>query len=739
MLDFQPSSKTPKFAFGKDDKVTIDDIEYRPIDVTDTGYVFVRLDGEGVAESFSRTEIARLVGLGLIKHEPNALLPEKARQRLELPAQLLSALSPEQHRRAKGKEAVVQSFLDMEREGLVKRTDESIKQALDSIVGRAARKLENASRYEERSRSMDAAAVPKFSARTLRRWLRAFEDLGVAGLYDASGGGNPFRRLCPDTLALMSECVRGYLSPQKPSQADIYEDVKRAFHKENAARREAGRAELVRPSKETVRQAILSLDPFECAVAREGVEKARRLFSPIGTGLDLTYPLQRVELDTWKVDLISLMTEAGLIPYLSDDEKKALGFTGQKKRWHLTVAICATTRCILAMRLSRTPTAQATISTLDMMMCDKGYWTDAVGALRPWDMGGTPTLIVTDLGSEYNSYDVRVAARDLGITVEHAPGGHPEMRARIERFFRTMSIKLTARLTGRTFCNMIERGDYDPKARAALTADDLCEALIRWVVDIYHHSPHQGLGGETPANCWNRLTELYGVQPSADLPRRRLAFGTRFTKTLRENGLTVLGVRYHTRQLAEQFLRRRDREMNIRWYGEDIGAIAVEIDGQWIEVPSVFSRFRGVRARTWLATQRELAARFKHEARLEEDTIFDALDAIEAIDGRARARVALIADNWTEEKLAKQEERLFIGFATESSREAHGSGNAVPGFGEDLSAPIGDASEDIRAEAEKTGDAVSALGTAHPRPPRQGRHQDGDDGQDDPKFQIEDE
>ena len=47
----------------------------------------------------------------------------------------------------------------------------------------------------------------------------------------------------------------------------------------------------------------------------------------------------------------------------------------------------------------------------------------------------------------------------------------------------------------------------DPTARDASTADDLCAPLMRGVVDIYHHTPHAGLGGETPGNCWIRLTE----------------------------------------------------------------------------------------------------------------------------------------------------------------------------------------------------------------------------------------
>ncbi len=49
----------------------------------------------------------------------------------------------------------------------------------------------------------------------------------------------------------------------------------------------------------------------------------------------------------------------------------------------------------------------------------------------------------------------------------------PELRARIERLFGTMSNNFIGRFTGRTFSNTVVKGDYDPEARAALTVEDL--------------------------------------------------------------------------------------------------------------------------------------------------------------------------------------------------------------------------------------------------------------------------
>ena len=739
MLDFAPSPQVHRFAFEPHDKVTIRGIAFRLIDTTDTGYVFVRLDGQGLAESFGRAEMSRLVDLGEVRHERGALLPESARARLIAPRELLSTIPDAQHRRARRKEAAVSAFLELEAAGHVNRTDDAIKSAKSQIAIRAGELLRGETQYDERKAEAGELVVPKFSARTLRRWLAAYEDLGMAGLFDRMGTqGNSERRLCMRSLMLLADGVRGFMTRQKPSQSAIYMDVKRLFTAENAERRAEGRPELVTPSKETVRQAILSLDPFHCEVARCGIDAARKKFAPIGTGIVLTRPLQRVEMDTWQVDLISLLTDSGLLHFLSDEEKESLGLNGKKKRWHLTVAQCATTRCILAMRLSRNPNAQATIQTIDMITLDKGIWSDAVGALTPWHMRGTPSYIYTDCGSEYVSYDVKIAARDIGISLEHAPAGHPEMRARIERFFRTMSINLMERLTGRTFSNMIERGDYDSKARAALTVDELCTVLVRWVVDIYHRRPHEGLDGESPGACWDRLVARYGVPSAADLPRRRLAFGTRMNRPIAEDGITILGVRYHTEALVRKTLRSRDRRVNLRWYSEDLGAIAVEIEGEWIEVRSVMRRFDGVRAQTHLAAVRSLRNRFKHEAELQESVVFQAIADIEAINGNAMRRVGLLVDDWSDERLRREEDRLFIGFGIEPDRQATAPRGTSDVIGDDL--PIcGTWVHEAGSEKyHKILRVASASTSTDGNSGQPGHSHDWSEDPDEPDFKIED-
>lgn len=735
MFDIAPSPAAPRFAFGAYDILRIDGTAYRASEKTDDGWLVVRVDGTGMSAAYSHSELARLSQVGKLAHERDGLRPDGARQRLAAPADVLSTLSVQQHRIARVREASVLAFLDCEQAGEVKRTDASIAAALHKIQIRAAAYLKQPSACDPYVAEPGSLVIPKLSPRNLRRWVTAYEDLGLSGLYGARGArGNRARRMRPEELNLMHSVVDGYLDDRKPSQAQVHDDVKTRFEAENRKRRAAGQPDLVVPSRETVRQAILALDPLRCALAREGAGIVRNRDAPMGRGLELTRPLQRVEMDSCKIDLMSLMATAGLYGVLSDADKAILGLDGGKARWYITLAECATTRCIAGMRLCRAPGAQPTLQTIDMMLRDKGVWTDAVAALSPWAQFGTPELVVTDCGTEFMNYDVRVALRDLGIRFENAPAGAPRMRARVERLFRTVGTRLVARLTGRTFSNMLEKGDYDPAAKAALTADDLCHALIRWVVDVYHNTPHAGLDGETPARCWARLMDTYGVGAPPDLRRRRLALGTHLGRTVQKTGITVWGVRYQSETLARWALHVRDRKVRIRWYPEDIGAIAVELGGEWIEVPAVFDRFAGVRAQTWLAAARQLRAQSRHDASFDEDAIFDAIRAIEAINGDAMRRIGLVADDWSQARVDREEERLFIGFDCAAARQDRPPRSMDMSFGEELGAFGGQPDPYAPAGPDPQGQTTPAMPDDGQPDAGQDDSQDGDE----PGWDIED-
>lgn len=213
------------------------------------------------------------------------------------------------------------------------------------------------------------------------------------------------------------------------------------------------------------------------------------MFAPVGKGLQLTRPLERVEIDEWTIDILSLLASAGILERLSEDDRKAFKLTGKAVSWTLTVAICARTRCILAMVMTPSATATAAVKALEMVLSGKGALSTAVKAYGRWHMHGLPEKIATDCGSAFKSRVFQTACADLGVEVLRTIAGTPEMRGRIERVFRTMSVSLLPELAGRTFSNILEKGDSDPDARACLTENDLAFMLGAFDREVRRDAP----------------------------------------------------------------------------------------------------------------------------------------------------------------------------------------------------------------------------------------------------------
>lgn len=677
-MELSFNSSNFHYAFGTHDRVSIEGMSYRPTSHNETGYVMTMTDGAGLSKAFTHEQLSRLGSMGRIHQEPNYFRPEEAARRLSSTTGLISELPKKQTARLSRRSAFVDAFFDLEKQGKIKRTDESINAGKKDLLFGAIQMAKNLNPLNENkaSPSVDFAEVP--SARTLRRWIKQAEEFGTGGLVDGMHRrGNRNRVMGPEEQGLMMKEVRGYLSLEKPTIVAIYVNVEISFTRRNEDRVARGLPPFNIPSKETVRRAIRSLDPFTVMVARDGLEAARKKFRPVGQGFDLTRALQRVEMDEATIDVMSVLHSTGLINYLTEEERTSMGLDGSKARWLMSVAVCCTTRCIVGMVLTRTATATAAVQTLQMVVSDKGQWADMVGALGSWDMHGTPETIVTDCGTAYQSEEFRFACSDLGITAQRAVAGFPEMRSWIERLFGTITQNLMPRLAGRTFSDIITKGDADPRERAALTVDDLMFALVRWTVDIYHNMPHQGLGGETPLSCWRRLTKEWGVQSPPDLRRQRLVFGSRLTPKLDKKGVTVLNVRYHSERLATWMNRKDECAIDVRWHPRDIGAIEACLDGEWFEIPAVEAGLEGVSAQAWLAASRELRATDPARKSFDRKVIHEAIEAITERNAAAIATAGLLVPDWSPERIQREENRNLISFKVSTNKKTAKSDGSV--------------------------------------------------------------
>jgi transposase InsO family protein len=103
---------------------------------------------------------------------------------------------------------------------------------------------------------------------------------------------------------------------------------------------------------------------------------------------------------------------------------------------------------------------------------------------------GLFSAMFLDRGSGFKSDDTFAVAARLGIRLIHGTAAYPEGHGKIERFNQTASQQLI-----RSFDSNPEV-DPDPSA--------LTLRLSHWMDQVYNHTPHESLGGQTPAQRFHQ-------------------------------------------------------------------------------------------------------------------------------------------------------------------------------------------------------------------------------------------
>jgi putative transposase len=693
----------PRFRLGAHDRVTISGTPFRLLQQTDDAFVLMPTDGNPLPQTLPFGHLNALARDGQVRQDLDFFLPPA--MRTPGPATVhvegaIAHLTDAQRQRLNIRYALVQGFKELRKEGKILRTEASVAAAMDDIRELARPYLRETADFAETEREARIAAgvsrrraggtleaqISRVHARTLLNWVRAEEQAGKIGLVDrfAKRGNRTSGLKAEARTLLLAEVRKSYLNLNQPTIVKTVEDVGIAFRRENERRQKAGLAALDVPSRKAVRHCIAALDQFQVMVARHGPDEAMKRLRPVGQGLEVARPLERVEIDENTIDLMSIMESSGMLALLTEEERVAAGLDDSTARWCLVKAIDCRTKIILGMILTCNPRTSAAIACVRMITSNRGAFSDATGAACRWDQYGTPELLVADNGGAFKAARFADACNDVGITFERTIASRPSMRGTIERVFRTCATSLLPRLSGRTFSSVVERADHPSEARACLGPEDLCFALVRWIVDIYHNTPHAGLGGRTPLAQWeaDHRDGNYPLRPAPDRRAKRLAFGLRASRVAAKDGIVVLGVRYQAEALASSVLHRGKRPVDLRWDPEDLGMIEVCIDGAWLEVPAITSGFDGLHVQIWLAARRALRTSSPRQVEWEEAVVADAIEAIKALNQHRSLQFGLIDKGYTPQRLEELEREMFASFKMIETRpklldDASGPGRSI--------------------------------------------------------------
>lgn len=298
-------------------------------------------------------------------------------------------------------------------------------------------------------------------------------------------------------------------------------------------------------------------------------------------------PLERVEADGASISI-------GLI----DDEGNYLGsFT-------IIFMLDVHTRCILGYELhigSGEP-ASTVISAYRHSICPKtqGSYYSQFG--NTWFCYGVPELLVVDGGSGFISRETHAyVLKTTGSEIEVLSSYSPWLKPFVERFIGTFRGQCASMIGGHVGKQKDQKKlEYKIKDRATHTIEEVRRFIEMWIVDDYHHTPHSGLNGLTPAQKWQKaLDNGWAPTVPVDMDNVMLPGGNRKEATISGDvfhlGVTVNRVRYNDDEgrLKEIGLwlksRRKKTKVTCLYSDDDLSAITVvcPINGDEFRVEAI--------------------------------------------------------------------------------------------------------------------------------------------------------
>jgi putative transposase len=340
-----------------------------------------------------------------------------------------------------------------------------------------------------------------------------------------------------------------YLKPECPTLEALYGRVKIACEK----------AGIPTPCRNTIRRRVERYDLTTRLKAREGRKKARETATPAPDHLNVTRPLERIEIDHTLVDAILVSATR---------KRRVMG-----RPW-ITFAIDCFTRMIVGFYLSfERPSSKSVALCLAHAFLPKTEWLRTLGIPGTWPTFGFPESIYVDNAMEFRAIALRRGCESYGIKLCYRPPGVPEVGGTIERLIGTMMGRVHL-LPGTTQSNVRARGEYDSEGKAQLTLREFTIWLTSEIVTQYHTMTHGGIG-KPPLSAWTAAFE--GVdrkEPGA--PMEVLAnFLPADTRVLRRTGVHINRSNYWSDAFAPHIGQKR--KVVVHEYPLDRSAVFVRL------------------------------------------------------------------------------------------------------------------------------------------------------------------
>lgn len=681
------------------DALVSDNVVHAIIKVSPLTITLRSLSEPEATVSLSHTEVLELIKANTFTVEYGYFSDRAAARRALGGRTLITRLSEKTRLVVYRKEIWCSAFLLLEAEGKVNRSARRWKEFLPLLVEQVRETL-----LSQKSVLQDACSqffeIRRPPCRTsLMSWIRKFEGTKDPAVFikRSSFNGPNACRIDSEREAIIQRNLAGYEHPNRISAKQLHHDVNSEIRRRNELIQNSRGVKTRSVSLSTVRRRLRELDAFETTAARKGLAFAKNKFGPHSGGLQVSAPLERVEMDEWKIDLMAILG-AGEIDVTGPQFREL-----EIGRYWVCAAMDVATRSLLGIKLSLEPSVADAKEVLWMAMQDKTKLGKQLGCETAWIQHGHVNHVAVDNGASFVSSDFKAAVSDLNIDYSVLPAGVPHLRARVERLFGTLATMLMPLLTGRTFANSQERGDYPSHTYAVHTAKSIIEFLIRFSVDVYHNRPHLGLMSASPNSAWTKLIQQYGWPPPQSPHTLRHILGIPLMRETGRHGVLVNGVNYHSMRLIEHFQKVGGQKVEIRIDPENVGHISVWLDtgeeAGWSTLTASVAGLEGVSHAEWERTIFEIRKDNRDALSLTQGVIDRAIERIKKIDEEQRARRQIGPIAHTREQIERAQRETFWGLSL---------GSAVDGTS------TSGGSEDRRNQGVLSNDvpAASAAGTS---------------------------
>jgi putative transposase len=192
--------------------------------------------------------------------------------------------------------------------------------------------------------------------------------------------------------------------------------------------------------------------------------------------------------------------------------------------------------------------------------------------IRKSNICGIPSIFESDRGKDFLSHAVLATLAALGTIHEPDPPRYPNMKGKVERFFKTLESGCLSILPGYMRAVGTSEGAAIKRVNELLTIQQLDEEIARWIDEDYHQRKHSETG-RAPAEFWEDTKNLRLPTSEDDLNLLILKYDKECTVINTGIKFTLGGDKY--RYGCDELVYHYKRKVRLRYNPDDMESVLV--------------------------------------------------------------------------------------------------------------------------------------------------------------------